>query len=163
MQRRRTVWFTWTAARVACDGCSSINPGDGDLERQSGLVRWGRIGLIVSAWLYALCILVQVFLAGLSTGMLGGEPARWSDHVSFGQMIGSLPLLLIVFALVGRASIPTLAMSGAIFFLYGFQYVFANSDNGNVAALHAVNALVMFWLTTTIATQTQRLTFGRQT
>lgn len=117
--------------------------------------------MVVTAWLYALCILIQVFLAGLSTGLLGGEPARWSDHVSFGQMIGSLPVLLIVFALIGRVSIPVLAMSGAIFFLYGFQYVFANSNTGEVAALHAVNALVMFWLTTTIATQTQRLAFPR--
>ncbi len=132
------------------------------MERQSVIVRWGRVGLIVSAWLYAVCILVQVFLAGLSTGLLGAEPERWSDHISFGQMIGTLPILLVVFALIGRVSIPLIVMAVAIFFLYGLQYPFANTNTSAVAALHAVNALVMFWITTTIATQTQRLAFARR-
>ena len=64
----------------------------GDLENRGGFARLGQIGLTVSAWLYAACILVQVFLAGLSTGLLGNEPQRWSDHISFGQMIGTLPI-----------------------------------------------------------------------
>ena len=119
----------------------------------------GRIGLTVSAWLYAVCILVQVFLAGLSTGLLGAEPQRWSDHVSFGQMIGTLPILLVIFALVGRVSILTIVLSVAIFFLYGLQYPFANTNTSAVAALHAVNALVMFWITTQIAQQAQRMVF----
>jgi hypothetical protein len=121
----------------------------------------GQIGLTVSAWLYAVCILVQVFLAGLSTGLLGAEPQRWSDHVSFGQMIGTLPILLVIFALVGRVSILTIVLSVAIFFLYGLQYPFANTNTSAVAALHAVNALVMFWITTQIAQQAQRMAFQR--
>ncbi len=132
------------------------------MERRGGFARIGQIGLTVSAWLYAVCIAVQVFLAGLSIGLLGGEPARWSDHISFGQMIGTLPILLVIFALVGRLPIITIVLSVAIFFLYGLQYPFANTDTGSVAALHAVNALVMFWLTTLIAQQAQRLAFGRR-
>ncbi len=119
----------------------------------------GQIGLTVSAWLYAACIVVQVFLAGLSTGLLGDEPERWSDHISFGQMIGTLPILLVIFALVGRLPVITIVLTVAIFFLYGLQYPFANTDSSNVAALHAVNALVMFWLTILIAQQAQRLAF----
>jgi hypothetical protein len=121
----------------------------------------GQIGLTVSAWLYAVCILIQVFLAGLSTGLLGAEPQRWSDHVSFGQMIGTLPILLVIFALVGRVSVLTIVLSVAIFFLYGLQYPFANTNTSAVAALHAVNALVMFWITTQIAQQAQRIAFQR--
>ncbi|MEX2314217.1 MAG: DUF6220 domain-containing protein, partial [Thermomicrobiales bacterium] len=81
--------------------------------------------MIVSACLYASCIVVQVFLAGLSTALLGNEPERWADHMSFGQMIGTLPILLVILALVGR--LPTLAigLAVAIFFLYGFQYISA--------------------------------------
>jgi hypothetical protein len=120
----------------------------------------GQIGLTVSAWLYAVCILIQVFLAGLSTGLLGAEPQRWSDHVSFGQMIGTLPILLVIFALVGRVSVLTIVLSVAIFFLYGLQYPFANTNTSAVAALHAVNALVMFWITTQIAQQAQRMAFA---
>jgi len=134
----------------------------GDLENRGGFARLGQIGLTVSAWLYAACILVQVFLAGLSTGLLGNEPQRWSDHISFGQMIGTLPILLVIFALIGRLPVITIVLSVAIFFLYGLQYPFANTDNGNVAALHAVNALVMFWITTLIAQHAQRLAFGRR-
>ncbi len=111
----------------------------------------------MSAWLYAACIIVQVFLAGLSTALLGNEPARWSDHTSFGQMIGTLPILLVVFALIGRLPVVTIVLSVAIFFLYGLQYPFAMADGGAVAALHAVNALVMFWITVTIAQRAQRL------
>ena len=133
-----------------------------DLERQRGIVRWGRLGLIVSALLYAVCILIQVFLAGLSTGMLGAEPQRWSDHVTFGQMIGTLPILLVIFAVIGRVPMVTIILSVAIFFLYGMQYPFANTNTSNIAALHAVNALVMFWITTTILQQTYRVAFGRQ-
>ena len=123
------------------------------MNRGGGIVRWGRIGLIVSAWLYVACITVQVFLAGLS---VFDDATRWADHKSFGQMIGTLPILLVIFALIGRVPVLTIALSVAVFFLYGLQYAFANADSGSVAALHAVNALVMFWLTMLIAQQTQR-------
>lgn len=89
--------------------------------------------------------------------MLGNEPARWADHVSFGQMIGTLPVLLVVFALIGRMPVLPIVLSVAIFFLYGLQYPFAMADGGAVAALHAVNALVMFSITGMIALQSQRL------
>lgn len=123
-------------------------------KRRGEIVRWGRIGLIVSAWLYAAGIAVQVFLAGLS---IFDNAGRWADHASFGQMVGTLPILLVIFALIGRVPVLTIGLSVAVFFLYGLQFAFANADNGSVAALHAVNALVMFWLTTLIAQQTQRL------
>lgn len=129
------------------------------MQRRGGMTRWARIGLIVTAWLYAACIVVQVFLAGLSTGLLGNSPERWADHISFGQMIGTLPILLVIFALVGRLSLLTIGLAVAVFFLYGFQYISANTDTGNVAALHAVNALIMFWIATLIAQQAQRLAF----
>ena len=131
----------------------------GALERRGGFARLGQIGMTVSAWLYAVCIAVQVFLAGLSTRLLGNEPERWADHISFGQMIGTLPILLVIFALVGRLPVITIVLSVAIFFLYGLQYPFANTNTSAVAALHAVNALVMFWITTLIAQQAQRQWF----
>lgn len=129
------------------------------VERRGGVTRWARVGVIVSAGLYAACVVVQVFLAGLSTTFLGDEPERWADHVSFGQMIGTLPVLLVILALVGRLPLLTIGLSVAIFFLYGFQYISANTDAGSVAALHAVNALLMFWLSTLVAQQARRRAF----
>lgn len=127
------------------------------MERRGGIVRLGRIGLAVSAGLYAACIVVQVFLAGLSTALLGNEPQRWSDHTAFGQMIGTLTILMVLGAVIGRMPLLTIGLTVAIFFLYGFQFISANTDTGSVAALHAVNALVMFWLTIVVVQQTRRL------
>jgi hypothetical protein len=128
--------------------------GGESLEAQGGIVRWSRIGLIGASWLYAACIAVQVFLAGLS---IFDAASHWSDHTSFGQSIGIVPVLMLLLALVGRTSVVSIILSAAVFLLYGLQYAFANTDNGSVAALHAVNALLMFWLTTIIAQQGLRL------
>jgi hypothetical protein len=72
-------------------------------------------------------------------------------------MIGIFPILMVLFALIGRLPVLTIALSVGIFMLYGLQYPFANSDTSSVAALHAVNALLMFWITTMIAQQGLRL------
>jgi hypothetical protein len=114
------------------------------------------MGLVVSAWLFALCVVVQVFLAGLSTF---DSSERWSDHASFGQMIGTLTILLVVLALVGRLPRLTIVFSIVVFVLYGLQFPFANTDAGPLAALHVVNALALFWITVHVAQQATRLTF----
>lgn len=106
--------------------------------------------------LFALGIVIQVFLAGLG---IFDPPGRWDEHVSIGQQIGTLTILLVVFAIVGKLSKLTIGMSVAIFVLYGLQFVFANADSGAVAAFHAVNALVLFWLTIQVAQQAGRLAF----
>lgn len=121
------------------------------------LARWSRIGFVVTAWLYAAAVVAQVFLAGVS---VFDDPARWPDHVSFGQMIGSLTVLLVIFAVIGRLPWLLAGLAFAVFMLYGMQYPFALSDNGSMAALHAVNALIMFWLTVTLAQRAQPLAFG---
>ena len=126
------------------------------MERRGGIVRWTRIGFVVSALLFAVGVVVQVFLAGMS---VFDPPGRWADHVSIGQQIGTLTILLVIFAIVGRLSKLTIGMSVAIFFLYGLQFAFANADAGAVAAFHAVNALALFWLTIQVAQQARPLAF----
>ncbi|HMM40810.1 MAG TPA: DUF6220 domain-containing protein [Thermomicrobiales bacterium] len=122
------------------------------------IARWSRVGFVLSAWLYAAAVLVQVFLAGLSTF---DDPTRWPDHVSFGQMIGTFTILMLVFAVVGRLPWLIVGLTFAEFMLYGMQYPFALSSVGAMAALHAVNALVMFWLAINLAQRAQPLAFGR--
>lgn len=121
------------------------------------IARWSRVGFVVSAWLYAAAVLVQVFLAGLSTF---DDPSRWPDHVSFGQMIGTFTILMLVFAVLGRLPWLIVGLAFAEFMLYGMQYPFALSSVGAMAALHAVNALVMFWLAINLAQRAQPLAFG---
>jgi len=116
----------------------------GGRESMSSLVRWSRLATVATAWLFAAAVVVQVFLAGASIF----DPAnpRWTDHRTVGEMIGTLTIFLVIFAVVGRLPLLQIGMAVAIFFLYGFQWMFANLDNGSVAALHAVNALALFWL-----------------
>lgn len=118
-----------------------------------GYVKWSRIGVIASAWLFAACVAVQVFLAGLATFDPGSGPAHWADHVSFGQYIGTFTILILVFAIIGRLPLVVIALSAVVFLLYGLQYPFANTDASNLAALHALNALVLFWLSTHIGSR----------
>lgn len=121
------------------------------MREQPGHVRWGRIGTVASAWLFAACVALQVFLAGLATF---DSPVHWVDHVNVGQWIGTLTVLLLIFAIVGRVSRTSIVLSALVFLLYGLQYPFANTDAGSVAALHALNALALFWLSMTIGSRT---------
>lgn len=122
------------------------------------VARWSRVGFAFSAWLYAAAVLVQVFLAGLS---IFDSPTRWPDHVQFGQMIGAFTALMLAFAVLGRLPWLIVGLAFAEFMLYGMQYPFADSSIGALAALHAVNALVMFWLAVTLAQRAKPLAFGR--
>jgi hypothetical protein len=131
-----------------------MDEGHDQLRYQSGVVRWGRIGTVAVAWLFAAGVALQVFLAGIGTF---DNPARWVDHVHVGQWIGSLTILLLILAVVGRASRLVIALSALVLVLYGMQYPLANTDVGSMAALHAVNALALFWLSMEIATRTRPL------
>jgi hypothetical protein len=115
---------------------------------RTGLLRWARIGFVASAWLYALSVLVQVFLAGVS---LFGEPQYWADHRSLGASVGVFPLLMALAALLGRLGWPAVVISVALILLHGLQFPFANAGSAFVAAFHPVNALVMFVLALWIA------------
>ncbi len=121
-----------------------------DVDPTNPIVRYSRLAFVVSAWAYAASVVWQVFLAGLS--VLGNEP-RWSDHISTGQMVGTLTIFMVIFALIGRLPLVVIGLSILVLLLYGMQYPFANTDTSWLAALHAVNALVMFWLSTHLASR----------
>lgn len=127
----------------------SATTGSGGSPTASALVRWMRLATVATAGLFAATVVIQVFLAGVSIF----DPAnpRWTDHRTVGEMIGTLTIFLVIFAVVGRLPLLQIGMALAIFFLYGFQWMFANMDNGSVAALHAVNALLLFWLSVELA------------
>ncbi|HUG16097.1 MAG TPA: DUF6220 domain-containing protein [Thermomicrobiales bacterium] len=120
-------------------------------------VKWGRISTITTAWLFAACVALQVFLAGLATFDAPDGPAHWAEHVSFGQWIGVLTILLLVFAIAGRLPRMLVALSALVLVLYGMQYPFANTDASSMAALHAVNALALFSLSIHIGARARTL------
>lgn len=102
-----------------------------------------RYGVVALSWLFAAGVVGQVFLAGLS---LFDSALRWDDHRAFGSVIGIVPILLLVCAVVGRLPLRLIGGAALLFWLYGLQFAFAHAANGYVAALHPVNAIALFSL-----------------
>jgi len=95
--------------------------------------------------LFALCIALQVFLAGLA---VFSDASHWKDHVSFVRYFSLIPVVMLVLAIIGRA--PALRMhSLALIFMIVLMFVTAifASDIGLFSALHPVIALMLFWRT----------------
>jgi len=121
---------------------------------ESGLIHWSRLAVVALAWLFAAGVVVQIFLAGLS---LFESASRWDDHAAFGRSLGLIPIPLILVALIGRLPVRLTVMTAVLLVLYGVQYALANIDEGYVAALHPVNAFVLFGLSVQIGSQTRDL------
>jgi hypothetical protein len=65
----------------------------------SGPVRLARIGYAVLSSVFVVCVLVQVFFAGM-----GAFGADRSLHLTFAHFLGLLPLLMAPMAFIGRLS-----------------------------------------------------------
>jgi hypothetical protein len=105
--------------------------------RPSVPVQLARIGYAVLSSVFVVCVLVQVFFAGM-----GAFGADWSYHVSFVHFLEPLPLLMVPGAFVGRLSWGLRLLPLALVVLIGAQYAFANAAVP-AAALHPVNALLI--------------------
>jgi Family of unknown function (DUF6220) len=108
---------------------------------------WTRVAYLMVAWLFIVSLLIQVFLAGLSLFVSG---SYWDAHVGFGHTApGLLALLMVVFALWGRLPRTSVLLTVLLFVLVIAQTeVFAGirADVPLIAALHPVNALILFAL-----------------
>jgi hypothetical protein len=105
--------------------------------RPSVPVQLARTGYAVLSSVFVVCVLVQVFFAGM-----GAFGADWSYHVSFVHFLEPLPLLMVPVAFVGRLSWGLRLLPLALVVLIGAQYAFANAAVP-AAALHPVNALLI--------------------
>jgi hypothetical protein len=105
---------------------------------------------VAVAALFAACVVVQVFLAGLAIFV---GPSAWALHTGFIHYFEYLPILLLAIALIGR-------MRGlrwpplVLLLLIGVQYAtaeWADPSSRAVAAIHPVSAMIIFqgaiWLT----------------
>jgi putative tricarboxylic transport membrane protein len=112
------------------------------IQRRTGHVPV-RIGYLIITWLFAVGLVAQVFLAGVAVLV---NPARWPDHVMFGNILGEVPLPMIVVGLFARLPKRLLVPTILLFPLFIMQYVFVDVS-GWARALHPVNALALFWIT----------------
>ncbi|HEU4451322.1 MAG TPA: DUF6220 domain-containing protein [Gaiellaceae bacterium] len=98
-----------------------------------------RIFLFGAAVLYLVGVVVQFFLAGLGT--FGATD--FGPHRGLGLALGLLSLVVAVLAVVGKVPRFLLALAVVLLGLNVLQLGLARVDVDEIAALHAVNALVV--------------------
>lgn len=99
------------------------------------------------AWAVVAAIVVQVLLAGLAVPQLGGS-GSFVTHVDVGRLIGILFLALPITAFLAGAGRRRALQALGLFGLFVVQSILPYMDPGLsiAAALHPVNALVLFGL-----------------
>lgn len=111
------------------------------------LRRWWLRGYIGVTLLFVLCVIFQVFMAGAGILVAG----NWLVyHAAFGYYIIFIPLLLLPCGLLARLPRSLNWLSALLVVLALIQPLLIwgrQSDLALIAALHPVNALLMFALT----------------
>jgi Family of unknown function (DUF6220) len=115
------------------------------MSRLSIPVRLARIGYALLSSVFVVCVLVQVFFAGM-----GAFGADWAWHLTFAHFLELPPLLMVPLAFVGRLPWGLRLLPFGLVVLVGAQYAFANVAVPT-AALHPVNALLIFLISLFIA------------
>ncbi|HET7578752.1 MAG TPA: DUF6220 domain-containing protein [Bacillales bacterium] len=99
------------------------------------------------AWLFFACVVVQVFLAGMATF---GDASYWGKHMTFVHFFELVPIVLFILSFIGRLRGGLRWWPLILLALIYVQYITANIgkvvSTDFVAALHPVNALVIFWI-----------------
>ena len=117
---------------------------------------------LAAAVLFVAAIVVQVFLAGLAIANLGGS-GSFGTHIEFGYTwIGLAALALLVTALVARRPRREIGWVAAIIVLYVIQTLLpaAKASLPAIAALHPVNALLLFGVAAWYARRTWQAAMG---
>lgn len=113
----------------------------------SVLVRFGRVVYLLATALFAAFVVLQVFLAGLT---LLVNSSALETHRAFGHLALSIPLFLVPLGFLGRVPWRVTGLNLLLLVLGISQYVWldlpAAAGFPALRALHAVNALALFWL-----------------
>ena len=113
------------------------------------MIRGFRVAFLILVWVYLAAIMVQVFLAGV--GMFGPEKS-FADHRNLGWILHLGPVLLLVVGAVARVGRRTMWWTVALFLSVAVQPFLPGlrDDIPWAAALHPVNAMLIFWLTLSV-------------
>jgi hypothetical protein len=112
--------------------------------RLSTRVRWARYGYVLFAGLFVVCVLIQVYIAGMAVFI---DPANWDLHMTFIHVFELVPIIMLVLAFVGRVPRKLKWLPVGLFLLIMVQYATAEGFSDSlVVAIHPVNALVIFWM-----------------
>ena len=108
---------------------------------------------VALAWIFVAAILYQVYLAGSSIANLGGS-GDFATHIEFGYTaIGIASLATLLSALAARLGRTQglLALLALVDYIVQTILPSFKADSPAIAALHPVNALVLFGLALVIA------------
>jgi len=99
------------------------------------------------AWLLVGAIVVQVWLAGAAIPQLGGT-GNFETHRNVGYLIGLITLVLLLTAIPAGLGRRRIGQSAGLLVLYVIQssLPYMDPDLSAAAALHPVNAVLMFGL-----------------
>lgn len=105
---------------------------------------WLRTFVYGLAWIFVLCIVMQVLLAGLALFM---EPTHWSRHVDFARIFAILPLAMTVLAYCARLERRLVwrcvGLTAMMIFMFFTAAISARVSF--LGAMHPVIALFLFW------------------
>ncbi|QYR21229.1 hypothetical protein KZ483_26670 [Paenibacillus sp. sptzw28] len=103
-----------------------------------------RLSLLLLGFLFAVCVAIQVFLAGMA---LFVNPSHWKAHSTFIHYFEMLPVGMFILTYFGRVRGAVRWFSLVMTALIALQY--ATVHMSQVApifsALHPVFALLLFW------------------
>jgi len=111
-----------------------------------------------AAVIWVVAIVVQVLLAGLAIANLGGS-GDFSTHIGVGYTIGVVQLIALVLAFPARVPTRDKQVSFGLLLLYIVQTLLPGltSVSPVIAALHPLNAMVLFTLSIWYARHAWRL------
>jgi hypothetical protein len=117
---------------------------------------WARRALVAASLLFVICVVGQVFLAGLA--VFGIPPGDFSTHREFGYLFGWLIIVVLVLTIAGRVPRRDIGLAVLLLILYALQSVFVaiRHEYPVVAALHPLNGFLILLVGIVIALHARR-------
>ncbi len=111
-----------------------------------------------AAVIFVVGVAIQVFLAGM---FLFADGAR-ATHVDFGYTLTLVPIVVLLLAVVARPGRRTLGLTALLLLVTWLQPILTwfREDVPFIAALHPVNALLLFGLGIVVARRAYALARG---
>lgn len=105
-------------------------------------VRFVRLVYGLLATIYFVCIIIQVFLAGMGVFVNSGDLALHSTFVTYFEFV---PIVMFVISFFGRIRGVLRWLNLGLFALTSLQYMTVQVFSGFLPAFHTVDALLLFW------------------
>lgn len=120
------------------------------------VTRGSRFIFLCVAGLFVVCVTAQIFIAGLATFT---DSSYWHSHIVFVRIFELFPILMLIFAFVGKLPVFLRWMSLLILVMIFAQYFTAHFEGAG--ALHPVIAAVLFWISIVVAVHAKRNVFPK--